>query len=42
MCSRFEEKLIYVYFLEDKGDTIAFIDGKFLVWGKESSIGHAG
>ena len=27
--------------LEDKGDRVAFVDGKVLVWGKDSSVNKA-
>ena len=33
-----KKNLLSIYFLEDKGDRVAFVDGKVLVWGKDSSI----
>ena len=36
-----KKKLLSISFLEDKGDKIAFFDGKVLVWGKGSSINEA-
>lgn len=36
-----KKKLLSISCLEDKGDKIAFIDGKVLVWGKGSSFNEA-
>ena len=36
-----ENKFLSNFFLEDKGDRVAFVDGKVLVWGKYSSIDKA-
>lgn len=33
-----KKKLLFVSFLEDKGDRIAFVNGEVLVWGRDSSI----
>ena len=33
--------IVYVSYLEDKGDRFAFVDGKVLVWSKGSSIDDA-
>jgi len=32
------KSLLSISSLEDKGDRVAFIDGKLVVWGKKSSI----
>ena len=37
----FKKNLFSISCLEDKGDRIYFVDGKVLVWGKDSSIDHA-
>jgi hypothetical protein len=36
-----EKNLVSIYFLEDKGNIIAFMDGKVLSWHKDSSIENA-
>jgi hypothetical protein len=36
-----EKNLVSIYFLEDKGKTIAFVDGKVLSWPRDSSIENA-
>jgi hypothetical protein len=36
-----EKNLVYIYFLEDKGNIIAFVDGKVLYWPRDSSIENA-
>ena len=36
-----KKNLLSISCLEDKGDRVAFIDGKVLVWGKDSSIDKA-
>jgi hypothetical protein len=36
-----KKQLVSISFLEDKGDIIAFFDGKVLVWPKGSSINNA-
>lgn len=36
-----KKNLLSISCLEDKGDRIAFVDGKFLAWGKDSSIDKA-
>jgi hypothetical protein len=36
-----EKNLVSIYFLEDKGNIIAFVDGKVLSWHKDSSIKNA-
>jgi hypothetical protein len=36
-----ENNLVSISFLEDKGNRIAFVDGKVLSWHKESSIENA-
>jgi hypothetical protein len=36
-----KKNLVYISFLEDKGDRIAFFDGKVLVWSKDSKIEDA-
>jgi len=33
--------LLSIFFLEDKGDRVAFVNGKNIVWGKGSSIEDA-
>jgi len=35
------KNLFSISSLEDKGDRVAFIDGKVVVWGKDSSIDQA-
>ena len=37
ICSRFEKEFV-IYCLEDKRERIVFVDGKVLVWEKDSSI----
>jgi hypothetical protein len=34
----FKKNLVYILFLEDKGDRLDFVDGKVLVWTKDSKI----
>jgi hypothetical protein len=36
-----ENNLVSISFLEDKGNRIAFVDGKVLSWHKDSSIENA-
>ena len=36
-----KKNLLSIYCFKDKGDRVAFVDGKFLVWGKDSSIEKA-
>jgi len=36
-----KENLLSISCLEDKGDRVAFVDSKFLVWGRDSSIEKA-
>jgi hypothetical protein len=36
-----EKNIVSISFLEDKGNRIAFIDGKVLSWHKDSSIENA-
>jgi hypothetical protein len=36
-----KKNLVSISFLEDKGDRITFLDGKFLVWSKYSKIEDA-
>ena len=36
-----KKKLLSISCLEDKGDSVAFVDGKVLVWGKDSSFEKA-
>ena len=36
-----KKNLLLISCLEDKGEMIAFVDGKVLVWGKGSSIDKA-
>jgi hypothetical protein len=36
-----EKNLVSISFLEDKGNIIAFVDGKVLSWHKDSSIENA-
>ena len=36
-----KKNLLYISCLEDKGDRIAFVDGKVLVWSKDSKIEDA-
>lgn len=33
-----KKKLLYISFLKDKGDRVAFLNGKVIVWAKGSSI----
>ena len=36
-----KKNLVSISYLEDKGDRIAFVDGKFLIWSKYSKIEDA-
>ena len=36
-----KKNLLSIYYLEDKGNKLFFVDGKVLVWDKESSINEA-
>jgi len=35
------KKLLFISCLEDEGDRVSLVDGKFIVWGKISIIEHA-
>jgi len=39
--SGLKKNLVSISWLEDKGDRVYFVDGKFLVWPKGSSINFA-
>jgi hypothetical protein len=36
-----EKNIVSIYFLEDKGNIIAFVDGKVLYWSRDSNIDNA-
>jgi hypothetical protein len=36
-----EKNLVYIYYLEEKGNRIAFVDGEVLSWSRDSNIENA-